>query len=252
MKKLLSILLVLFIGDAHGAAIALLSNTTVGSTGGGNVTTSGIDSTGGSLIVASVCDYFAAAPQATVSDNKTGNVWIATGTYSSINSTARETIYYTTGSTSGYGSGHTFTITCPGSTCYPSVAVAVFSNVVQPLPIDKQTGTSTTGATSLSPGSVTPTYNNSLVVSGISFDTLNTMSVSGMTISNQTNYLASNHFGCALGYVIQTTPASINPGWSWTLSGAAAANNISFTASDTSGTPSTTQTESMSMIGIGG
>lgn len=249
-KKFLLLFFVLAI-RAHGAAIALVSNTSAGSVGGTNVTTSGINSTGGSLIVASVCDYVPVS-LAVITDNKTGNVWIATATFSTGGSTARETIYYTTGAASGFGSGHTFTATCPGSTCYPSVAVAVFSNVVQPSPMDKTNGALAAAATSLSPGSITPTYNNSLVVSGISFDTLNTLSVSGMTITDQVNYLAANHFGCGLGYVVQTTPAAINPGWSWTSSMAAAANNISFTAADTSGTPSTTKTESMSMTGIGG
>lgn len=248
MKRLIPFICSLFfVPNIHGA-ITVLSNTATGSTGGLNVTTSGIDSTGGSLIVMAVCDY-SIVSAATISDNKTGNVWQSTGSFSAASS-IRERILYSTGSASGFGSSHTFTATCGGGLCYPVIAVAVFSGTTQTNPLDKSTGNSASGVLSIFPGSLTPTNNDSLVVSGLGFDVSNTVVVTGMSILNQIDYLAANHFGCGFAYAIQTTATASNPEWSWGASGAGAAT--SHAVFKVSTPAASTTSDVLGLMGLGG
>ncbi|MFM2357274.1 MAG: hypothetical protein RJA61_11 [Candidatus Parcubacteria bacterium] len=190
------------------AAFNLIANTGAGSSGGNNVTTGAIDTTGANLIVVVVSWYSGAAN--TLSDSK-GNTWTALTAYAAGNTQQR--IYYAYNPT--VGSGHTFTAT---NSSYPSIAVSAWSGAATS-PYDVENGSSGSGITSKQPGSVTPSENNELIITGLGFDTSNTLSInSGFTISNQLNYTVGNYMGGAMAYLVQTTSAAVNPTWSWSSS----------------------------------
>src|SRR6266536_1343851 len=74
-------------------------------------TTTGIDTTGADLLVASVHEY-AGGPAGTVSDSK-GNTWHALTPQGS-GATTKITIFYAWGSGLSVGAGHTFSYTAAG------------------------------------------------------------------------------------------------------------------------------------------
>lgn len=196
---------------AIGGDIALVSNVSVGSPGGNSVTTGSITTTGATLLVAVLTDYDAFSAGA-ISDSK-GNTWT---TLTTSNNVSRCRIAYVANPT--VGTGHTFTSTQSGE-FQPALCVAAFSGVVTTSPFDQQNGTTFSGATTSSPGSVTPSAANELLIAGIGFDSSNTVSIgSGFTITNQVNSVPDAHIGAALAYKIQTSATAENPAWSWSSS----------------------------------
>lgn len=207
-------------------AFALVANTAVGNTNGGAgaVTTPAIDTTGANLIVLAVSSY-AATSEPTISDSKS-NTWSQLTIRSAGDTRFR--LFYCAGPT--VGSGHTFTVSPSAGNPYQSFCVGAFSGAAASTPFDQQNGATATG-TSLATGSVTPSEDNELVIAGLNFAAVNTISVNGgFTISDQINYSASVRFGSAMAYLIQTSLAAANPSFSWSTSTAAAAGIATFKA----------------------
>lgn len=190
-------------------AFSLIANTSAGSSGGSSVTTSGIDTTGANLIVLETSNYHTIGTSITVSDSK-GNTWSALNTYGPTNTESK--LYYCLNPT--VGSAHTFTITSNGGSTYPSIAVSAWSGAHASSSFDQQNGNNVAASSTLQVGSVTPTENDELIITGCAFYAGGTLSIdNGMTITNQTNYSAGNCMGVGLAYKIQTTAAAINPTW---------------------------------------
>lgn len=94
-------------------------------------------------------------------------------------------------------------------------------------PYDQQTGNSSASATSIQPGSLTPSQNGCLIVSVLcKWATTNAVSIdSGFTISDQIPNGSGTNLGSAMAYLVQGTAAAVNPNWS----GADAASHLAVT-----------------------
>lgn len=183
-------------------------------------TTSALNTTGANLIVV-VAAYDSAA---TLSDSL-GNTWNGLTAYSH-GSDNYTKIWYCYAPT--VGSAQTFTL----SISYGYLAVAAFSGATT-TPFDIENGAYTTGGVSLQTGSITPSIDNELIISGLCFGgNSSAPSVdSGMTITDSTTASQNVSYGGALAYKIQTTAAAINPTWSWTTSEANSVAIASFKSS---------------------
>jgi hypothetical protein len=191
------------------APITLVSHTQIsGATGG---TTSGINTLGASLIVLNAAFLSSSTPTPT---DSLGNTWtpLTSQTYSA---TQYNQLFYCLNP--NVGASHTFSTT--GTTS--ALEVAAFSNV---LGFDVQNGNQGI-ADPISTGSVSPTNNFSLVVSGINFGVAGSTSINtGFTITDQNNFSAGVNYGGALAYLIQTVKGAVNP--NWTLGGGGSATTI--------------------------
>ncbi len=177
-------------------AYGVLTHTSTGNAGGGS-TTSAIDTTGASLLVFVISKDNVSDP--TPSDSK-GNTWLAGATSGGGN--FQNQLYYAENPV--VGSGHTFTTNLTGT-----IAVCAFSGAKTSSVADNNSG-----ASGPSPGAITPSENNCLVVSGFSGWTDSTAVDSGMTLIESFSLGGGGHYSCALAYKMQTTAAEIDPAWS--------------------------------------
>lgn len=211
--------------------IALVSAAHILASGLNTFTSGAINTTGCDFLVVAVIDY-AVSPAAVLTDSK-GNTWLGLTAYTAGGAVGRVKLYYAVNPT--VGSGHTFTLT--GTTIAATVIVQGFSGVALTSPFDtgKDSGSSAT-ATSIQPGSLTPSENNTLVVTGMAYQDTTVLTVnSGFTITDQITYTGGDHFGGGLAHLIQTIAAAVNPTWSWTNSVAASAAMAVFKAAAAAG-----------------
>lgn len=193
-------------------AITLLVHTIAGSTDANSVTTSGIDTTGATLLVAFVSTY---EPNAagTLSDSK-GNTWTPL-TAQAEATLVRGRMFYVANPT--VGTGHTFTVS--GTSDFPSVAAAAFSGVATTSPFDAENGNHISSGLTISTGSVTPAQNNELFITGVA----DGVQATGRTIDNSFTLIDENPgasgqcFGTGLAYLVQGSGSALNP--QWTLAG---------------------------------
>lgn len=184
-------------------AIALVAHVSANSTGSTTVTSSAIDTTGATLLVANV-SYFNLAQTAQLTDSYK-NTWVPLPDQFQTDTSGR--LFYSSNPT--VGSGHTFTLT---NGAFSAVCVAAFSGVTQLAPLDVSAGAHGS-STSASGGSVTPNNANSLVISGCTVrNTANISSVGGgFTVTD--NVSNGSVIDSALAYLIQTSIVAANPTW---------------------------------------
>jgi hypothetical protein len=203
---------------AAPAGISLVATSTKTSTG--ILTTDPIDTTGANLLVMSSASYNAGTPTS-ISDSK-GNTW-TTLTTRAATSGATHCFFYAKNAT--VGSGHTFTISAP----FQAVIVYAFAGVDTTSPFDVENGA--TGSSPLATGSVTPSVNGALVLSGYANDSSSSIAVSGGSFTQTTvPYSSGANMAGAAGYLVQATATAINPSWSWTGSATAAVATVVFLA----------------------
>lgn len=203
--------------------MAIAEVTAARITAHGTAFTSGtVDTTGCNLLVVNAAWFNPSAP-VTLTDSK-GNTWVPLTAALANNSNSQ--LFYTINPT--VGSGHTFTF----SASFSSICVTGFSGVKTSSPFDVENGHGdASGATTEAPGSITPSENNELVVSGLDTGlggqpyTID----SGFTISCQDDGGGVNFPG-ALAFIIQTSAGAVNPTWTLTGSTQAAATIASFKA----------------------
>lgn len=119
------------------------------------------------------------------------------------------------------------TVTVDGAGITSGIAIACFSG--QPGATDQATS-AIANTTSLATGSVTPTENNELIVTGFVKDHNETPSINGgFAIAGIGNYVPGSNYMAALAYLIQTTAAAANPSWSWATNANAGATIQTFT-----------------------
>lgn len=206
------------IGAVPGPGIQYVASTSQAGTANG-ATTSAIDTTGANLIVVAVSWFNNAAT--TVSDNQ-GNTWTAL-TVRSVASNVTSRLYYCASPTTN--ASHTFSVS--GTSIFPTIAVVAVSGAAAS-PFDLENGaTSSVDATSVQPGSITPSEDGCLVVTGVSTNGTSHSIDSGYTTQAQ-NYQASVRMGGGLAFLIQSTAAATNPTWSWTTASDRAATIASF------------------------
>lgn len=196
-------------------AYALAANAAAGSTDGNAATTSGIDTTGANLLVVAVT-YYVLGGTVSVSDSK-GNTWTQAAEDGGNNATGHATLFYS--KNPSVGSGHTFTVTSTGG--FPGICAAAFSGADTAAPFDQQSAFGSGGASSIQPGSVTPSEDNELLVTAVSKAAAGvTASVDGgFSETDEFDLVGGQHFGLAMAYLVQTSAAAANP--TWTLSGSA-------------------------------
>ena len=196
------------------AAFAPVVSTAKGSVGGTGVTTSAMDTTGSTLLVAAFMNY-ASVTGGAVSDSVGGqsNTWTLLTTQ--VSSTLRLRLFYCIGPTHA-GSGHTFTGASDFGPDYCDIAVMAFS-AVSPA-FDLQSGNFSNSANSIQPGTITPRWTAELLV------TATAGSISGTTAGVNSGFGApigvapdgSHHFGLYMSSLIQTAIIPENPTWTWT------------------------------------
>ena len=172
----------------------LIANTGISGTGS-NITPA-VDTTGATLLIASV-HAGAAVP---LTDSK-ANVWVGC--------TARGAaapyvqLFYVL--TPIVGTGHTFT---SPSAYNPAISVLAFQLTTPAIDIN-------TGANATSPGSATPAHPDEVLIAATSSDTTGTFAVTGgFTIAQTEPYVSGVSYGGAIAYLLQTTAAAANPTWS--------------------------------------
>lgn len=194
-------------------AIVLVASLTAapGPSGG---TTAAIDTTGATLLVVSLATYVGFGTPV-LTDSK-GNTWI--GLTAQAAGSTGERLWYCLSPV--VGTGHTFSVS--GSNVFPAIFVYAFSGVAS-----YQTESGATGGVTspLASGSVTPTANGALVVTGRAASSTVTDSVSpaGFTLASLP-YTAGVSVQGSAAYYVQPTAAAINPAWSWI--GSSAENRV--------------------------
>lgn len=197
-------------------AFTFINSATLGSTGGGSVTTNAVDMTG-----SGGADFFVMV----TSSYNAGNAM--SGADSGLNTWAPLTryndgvllftqLFYTTNYPATNSASQTFTGACSGTGSFPSAAVIGFKGVHATTPFDagKDSGGATIAGTTVQPGSLTPSVDNALVIAGLSFSASESPSIdSGYSTPITTNYQAGNHFGVSAAYLIETTATPTNPTW---------------------------------------
>lgn len=200
---------------AAPAGFNLVSHT-IGTASPGPITTPGIDTTGATLIVIGLTQLNAVT-FSTISDSNS-NTWTPLTAQIGASQPYSQLFYCISPIV---GPGHTFTAT-GGAFIVGSIMVQAWKGGTGTF--DVQSGATGFGTT-LQTGSVTPSVNNSLIVTALSVDNSPTSidSVSGgFAISDSS--IAQTPGGMA--WFVQGTAAAINPTWSWTSAGSDAAATI--------------------------
>jgi hypothetical protein len=201
-------------------AIAVVAHTGAPSLNNNSITTSGITTTGATLLIMAVGHYGGANPTeaallAAVSDSNS-NTWLklSPGVYES--GQASLDLFFVTNPT--VGAAHTFTFNLAST--YPSVCVLALSGTATTAQWGCALTSNAAGSvTSVTPGSITPAVANAIMINAIAQEIQRTLSISVGTITD-TPFNSGTSTPMALAYTIQTTATASNPNWTWTGSGA--------------------------------
>ncbi len=203
-------------------AIAQVVQIAIPATANGTNSSPAVDTTGATLLVAFVDDETAGA--AAPSDNKS-NTWSPLTSKTGQFTTGR--LFYVANPV--VGSGHVFSNT--GGTNFGSAVFMAFSGTATTSPFDQESGAGTSGATTLQPGSITPSQANCVLVTGVGFGSTQTYSInSGFSTPLQTNFAGGVGSGSGMSYLVQTSASAVNPTWTPTSSTEMAAVMASFKA----------------------
>ena len=213
-------------------AISLIAN--IDAAGAGPVTTGSIDTTGADFIVIglAVDDGYNDTP----TDSKS-NTWTqVANTYTNTN--VRVRMWYSV--PTSVGSAHTFT--APSSPI-GTIFVVAFSGVAQTTPEDQISGANAFAST-LKPGSITPTEDNELIVSIFGINSAGApMSIdAGFTETDEQEFDSGVSYGGAAAYLVQTTAAAADPTWTRTNTNGMAAIQVSFKAAAVASGPANLKT----------
>ncbi len=191
--------------------------------------------TGANLLVASVAFYVpSGTPTASHISDSSGNTWVALTAKTAVSSCG-EMLFYA--KNAAVGASQTFTISKSGS--YSSIVVMGFSGVDTTAPFDVENGTNWSGTTA-QPGSITPSVDNELVISGCGDAAPTTTWTCNGNFSGTEiyyNQVPSTTEGNALAYEIQTTATARNPTWTLGTSGGGNVVIASFKETVASGQP---------------
>ena len=204
--------------------IALVSNVAKTSNG----TSSGIDTTGASLIVVVVGSIWVSSAVGGAISDSNSNTWRLLGRSAVNASNCTVCIWYCVNPT--VGAGHTFTVTNQPVGAFPSFCVAAFSGTSTTYVVDSQNPNNfNSSAASIQPGSMTPNAADSLIIAGFASRTTATIAVdSSFTITDQNPFSAGAAIGSVLAYKIQSGAASAeNPTFSWTGNAVCCAMQVS-------------------------
>jgi len=231
MKRLFLVLLLLLLPVPSFGRITKLVNAGASSGDGINVTTGGIDTTGATLLIMAVGNFYNGnTSNCTKTDSKT-NTWTPLTAQHSTND-VRVQMLYALPSGGQVGTAHTFSCSNDGSQSYPAIAVIAFSNTLAS-PLENQSGTGSDTGTTIQPGSLTPTQTNELFVTALAFENATLSSgPSGYTIGNTQAFNSGFSLGASLYYKIKVSDSSAeNPTWTTSASAERAVTMADFKAS---------------------
>lgn len=211
VKRILSALAIAWILNVAPASAALIAHAHVAGVAASDATTPPIDTTGATLIVVglqSVVDPIGA----TDLTDSVGNTWVA-GTLFSGSSSRHARMFYCINPTTN--SSHTFSYLTSAGAFYPVVSVSAFNNTPAGAFDQETTGTETLSAgVTVQPGSLTPANANNLIVTFLSGDAYDTISInSGFTISDALGKVGGLTQGGASAYLVQSATTAKNPTW---------------------------------------
>lgn len=187
-------------------AIALVAHVAERTTSFNTFTTASIDTTGADLLVVFIADTDGTT---TLSDSKS-NTWTPLTTRS-FSGNFLSTYY---AKNAAVGTGHTFTATGTGKA--QSVAASAWSGSDLTAPFDQQNGAGNFG-TSGQPGSITPSVDGCVVITGIGHrETTGSVTVSSPFSPALDSLVETQGHGIGHAYEIQTTATARNPTWTWT------------------------------------
>jgi len=178
--------------------IAVVSYTADGDSAS-SVTTDPINTSGATLIVIAAATYYYTPSGSYLSDSA-GNTWTALTVYGPAGTRKVLLLYCVNPTTSA---SHTFSY---NATSYISLSVAAFSGTALSSVLDSETGDDDS-----TPGPLTPTQDNCLIVAAACYGAGSTYSIDdGFTEAGEIAH-GGVYVGCMMGYKIQTTAASANP-----------------------------------------
>lgn len=191
--------------------IALIGHAAAAGGNANSATTGTFDSTGASLLVACVASYaLSAAPVLTGSYS---NTWAALTAYLTT-SRCRVQLYYVKNPTA-VGAGHFVQVN--GTSSFPGVAFAAFNDTNTSANADRQNGAFNDSSLTISPGGITPSEGNELIISGLGHEGAFSSIGSGFTLLDSG---PGGGFTASLAYAVQTTAAPVNPLWTQLTGGA--------------------------------
>lgn len=203
------------------APIALISSTTGTAQGSAPGNSGTITTTGATLLVIGIGD--SAVGGFTVSDHL-ANTWH--GLTMQMQSSGSITQWWYAYSSSGGGliTGSDF-VTVTGD--YPAFVFWAFGSTLTSGPLDQQNGTTNSSASTIQPGSVTPSIGGELVVASCAGTLAASYSISaGFTGLVSLPFMGGTNYGGAFAYQIQTTATPVNPTWTITGGPASLATSI--------------------------
>ncbi len=196
-------------------AIALVSSV-VWSPGSGGGESAGIDTTGATLLAIHGSSFSSITG---VSDSK-GNTWVPLTEQNQAGSRFSR-LWYAENPT--VGAGHTFTVA--GSLIFSYMVAASFSGVATSSPFDVENGDDVAGVSAIQPGSVTPSEDDELFVTGMCSASGNgtpAIDSSFSVIASQI-FVGGTSMAGGMAYKVQTSAGAENPTWSWVDANNAAA-----------------------------
>jgi hypothetical protein len=201
--------------------ICLISHTTIPGNANAGTTSSAINTTGANFLFINVhCSSSLSVP--TPSDSL-GNTWTAGGAYGS-GAGVQDAFFFVANAT--VGSSQTFSLSSATGSVAAAEVVA-FSGVLTSSPGDGTAGNGNGSGTSVQPGSITPTGNGRLVLTGMGYTSASTQSVNDSFIVTDTvAFTAAVNYGGSLAYLIQATAAAINPTWTFGTSQPQSATSV--------------------------
>lgn len=200
-----------------------VNSTNAGCTGSCTATTAGMNTTGSTLCVA-VANEFSTDPAGATMSDSNGNSWHHLTTRNNINNGMEMVIWYAWdhgGTPLSVGAGQTFSLV---GTSYPGISVSCYTGTqVSSDPFDVQNGAITSSGTTIQPGSITPSVDNEVVVTGSDELVANITSWSinsSYAIRSQFEY--NGNINANVADITQGTAGATNP--TWTSSNASASH----------------------------
>jgi hypothetical protein len=200
-----------------------------GSTSSNAATTASLDTTGCDFFVIIASSLSETTPLA-ITDSKSNTPWNALTLYPIASNNRSIQIHWCR--PTSVGTGHTFTGTLSGQ--FPGIVVMGFSGS-DASPYDGTENGNAPGGpvTTRQPGSITPTEDDCLLISGAMLD-LHTGADpaigGGFTLGAFLPFTSGQSVATGGAYLIQTTANPANPTWSWSGAQIAAADIAAFRA----------------------
>lgn len=242
--------LLLLVAAPVEATFTHLATASMSSSASTGATTGNIDTTasgGADLIVCHAGFYNGGSEgENPILTDSASNSWTKLETESSV-SYSSALWYKISPATSGT---HNFTVS--GVESYPAIQCAAFTATGTVSFEAESAGGAVTdaGPASVQPGSLTPSGDDRVFITGLMFHTSNTASInSSFSIGAQDNVGANNEGG-AIAYRIQVSAGALNPTWSWSTNSFAAATMATFSDSGGGGGGGAT-TKHLTMLGVG-